>query len=787
MNDIAKTSGIGQPVRRIEDERLLTGGGCYSDDISPVGAAYAVFLRSPHAHARIRRIDTAQAAAAPHVLAVFTAADVAADKLGEIVCAAVPPPPTGTVLFRSPYPPLATDAVKFVGDRVALVVAETREAARDATELIEVEYDPLPAVPTVEAAIADGAPKVWPQAESNACFRMERGDRAAVDAAFGKAAHVVKLATRYPRIAGNAMELRSSIGGWDKRARRYNLITASQHTHRVKDALAGMVLRVPETDIKVQAFDLGGGFGLRGVPCAEDGVVLWASKKLGRPVKWTADRGEAMVADTHGRDRIDWGEVAFDADGRILAMRSEVAVNAGAYLALNAGVPSINAERWAAPYHIPLCHASVRTVFTNTNPLGPYRGTGRPESNLFLERMMDKAAAQIGIDRAELRRRNLIAPSAMPYKTPGGHTIDSGEFGRVLEDAMRLADWNGFAARRASSERAGKRRGIGMGLYVILSSSTLNPERMEIRVEPDGGFSVMAGTHASGQGHETMYAQMLASWLGQPLEAIRVFQGDTDRILMGRGTNANRSAMMGGSALRAAADNLIENGKKFAAWAMEASEADIAFESGRFVVAGTDRAMTIKEVAHKAYNSSAMPAELSAGLMGIGGFSGPPSFPNGCIVCEVEVDIDTGTVTLDRCVSVSDSGTIVNPLTLEGQIHGAIAQAVGEMLTEEVRYDENGQLLTGSFVDYAMPRADILPSMRAEFIAVPAKTNPLGIKGGSENGSAGAPPAVMNAILDALASLGVTDIPAPATPERVWRAIQQAGAHSTRPLDKIVD
>ena len=547
------------------------------------------------------------------------------------------------------------DAARFVGDRVAMVVAETRDQAQDAAELIEVDYEPLQAVATLETAIAADAPKVWPQAEGNVCFRIERGEHVAVDQAFAGAAHRVKVVSRYPRIAGNALEPRSSIGSYDPTLRRYTLYAGTQAAHRVKDLIAGNILHIPETDLHVLAFDLGGGFGTKGGPFPEEVLVLWAAQKVGRPIKWTADRSEAMVTDNHGRDRIDVGEAAFDRDGRLLALRLDIAVNAGAYLSLAAGVPSINAERMSAVYHLPHYHVVVRTVFTNTNPLGPYRGTGRPEANLFVERLMDKAARQMGLDRDELRRRNLVPPTSMPYKTPGGHTIDSGEFARILDRALEMSDWKGFAARRDASKQKGQLRGIGMGMYVILSSSTMQPERMEIRVEPDATFTVLAGTQSSGQGHETMYGQMVSGWLGVPIERIRVVQGDTDRILFGRGTSANRSAMMGGSALHLAKEDVIRNAKRFAAWIFEANEADIEFEAGRFVVAGTDRAVTFKEIAHRCYNSGNMPPDLPVGLMGVGGYSGPPSFPNGCIVCEVEIDPETGTVSLERCCSVSDS------------------------------------------------------------------------------------------------------------------------------------
>ncbi len=766
---------IGARVLRIEDARLLSGGGRYVDDFHPADVAYAYFLRSPHAHARLGAVDIEAARAAPGVLAVLTGEDVAGEGLGDIPCLAAPPPPTGATLFRPPFPLLARGTVRFVGDRVAMVIAETRDQAKDAAELIAVEYEPLSAVVSLEAAIAPEGHRVWPQAEGNLCFRIERGERGAVDRVLAGARHRVMLVSRYPRIAGNALEPRAAIGSYDAIMRRYTLYACTQAAHRVKELIAGHILHIPVTDLRVVAFDVGGGFGTKGGPFPEEVLVLWAARKIGRPVKWTAERGEAMVSDNHGRDRIDFGEAAFDDDGRILALKLDIAVNAGAYLSLPAGVPSINAERMSAVYHLPHYHVVVRTVFTNTNPLGPYRGTGRPEANLFLERLLDKAAPQLGLDREALRRRNLIAATSMPYKAPGGHTIDSGEFERILDRGLELADWNGFAARRESSRQRERLRGIGLGMYVILSSSTMQPERMEIRVEPDATFSVLAGTHASGQGHETMYGQMVAGWLGVPLALIRVCQGDTDRIPFGRGTSANRSAMMGGSALYLAKEDLIRNAKRFAAWILETSEADIKFEDGRFVVSGTDRAVTFKEIAHRCYNSAAMPPDLPVGLTGVGGYSGPPSFPNGCIICEVEIDAETGVVTLDRCASVSDSGTVINPLMLEGQMHGSIAHAAGEMLIEEVRYDaKTGQILSGSFMDYGLPRADVFPSLSCDFIAVPAKTNPLGVKGGSESGSAGTPAALCNAILDALAPLGVTDIALPATPERVWTAIRNA-------------
>ena len=777
----ARRSWIGAPTPRLEDERLVTGRGCYTDDVALPNCTHAHFLRSPHAHARIRLIDIAAALAAPGVIAVLTGEDAAREGLGSIPCTAVASPPAGRTSFLPPFPLLAIDHVRHVGDRVVMVVAETKHQAKDAAELIDIEYESLTCVVSVEEALSGGVPWVWPQAGGNSCFHFERGDRATADAAFAQAAHVVTVAMRYPRIAGNTMEPRSSAGHWDSGTRRYTLYTGNGQLHRMRDSIAS-VLHVPNTDVRVVANDIGGGFGQRGALYPEDACLLWASQKLGRPVKWTAERSEGIMSDLHGRDRLDCGDAAFDSDGRLLAIRTTVTVNVGAYLNQSAGNPAANASRPCSVYRIPHFHVVVDGVFTHTCPVGVYRGTGKPENQLFLEKMMDHAAREMGIDPIELRRRNLIPASAMPHKGPAGYTIDCGEFERVLDRSLELADRDGFAARRAASKASGLLRGFGVGVYILPAASSLFSERMEIRVAPDGTIALYAGTQSSGQGHETMYALMLAEWLAVPFDKVRMFQGDTDRVLFGRGTFAERSATMGGSALRLAADDLIEKGKRFAGWMLEVSAADIEFRDGRFGIAGTDRTVTLTELARRCYAAADMPPELGVGLDGVGGYSGPGNFPNGCVVAEVEVDPDTGMVKLDRCTSVCDAGVVINPLTITGQMHGSLCQAAGEMLVERVYYEpSSGQLLTGSFLDYAMPRANIMPSIRTDYIEIPTRSNPLGVKGGSESGNAGGPSAIHNAILDALSPLGVRDVPIPSTPSQVWEAIRRAKPSLTRP------
>ncbi len=660
-------------------------------------------------------------------------------------------------------PILAIDKVRHVGEAVALVVAETSSQAADAAELIEVDYVPLPAV-TLEDAQASAAPRVWDEARDNVSFRLERGDQAAVARAFASAAHVTRVSVAYPRASANPIEPRAVLAFKD------TLWTSAQSPFQVREVLAS-VFGMPQTELRVVVPDVGGAFGMKSQVYPEEALVLWAARKLERPVKWTASRSESLAADMHGRSQIAEAELALDANGRATALRVSVTIDLGAYLGHHAGVAPNNAAiSYTNTYDVPLIHTVVHACFTNTSVVGPYRGTAKPEATYVTERLFDKAARELGIDVVEMRRRNLIPASAMPYRTPGGYVFDSGEFAAVLDKALELADWQGFARRRTESERRGKRRGIGLALHCQRAGS--QSERMEIRVAQDGSLALHVGTLSTGQGHETAFAQMISSWLSVPLEKVRLVQGDTDKLLYGRGTYAQRSMNAGGSSLKLAADEVVRKGKRFAGWLLEADAADIEFEAGVFRVKGTDRQLSLTDVARRAYASPGVPAELGIGLDGAGSHPGPNNFPNGCMVCEVEVDVDTGRVELVALAALDDVGAVVNPLTLEGQLHGSIAQGLGAVLLEELVYErESAQLLTGSFVDYAMPRADDLPEIRAGLHLVPTKTNLLGVKGGSEAGNVGVPPAVVHAIVDALSPFGVTDVPLPATPQRVWRLL----------------
>jgi carbon-monoxide dehydrogenase large subunit len=763
----ATGSAIGHPVLRTEDLRFLTGRGQFVDDILVPNAAYGYVLRSPHAHARIRRIDPTVALRAPGVLLILTGTDIERDGLGELQCRFFPP----VSKHRPTHPILVLDKVRHVGDRVAFIVAETLNQAKDAAEIIEIDYEVLPAAVRPEDALREGAARVWDEAESNLCFRIEKGDRAAIDAAFASAAHVSKVEMHYPRASANPLEPRATIGAFDRFQNRYTLHTASQAPYRGRDMIASKVLHIPESDLRVVAPDIGGGFGMKGTVYPEDALIVWAAGKIGRPVKWTADRSESFLSDMHGRDLAAKGEIALARDGRILALRAEFIANVGAYLGYAAGAPAMSATTTlSSVYDVPLVYASARAVFTNTALLGPYRGSGRPEATYLVERLIDKAAREMGIDPVGMRRRNLVPASAMPYRTPGGHTYDTGDFELMLDMALEVADWDGFPARRMRSEKNGRRRGIGIGMHCEFSG--LQSERMEIRVDPNGSVTVHVGTIATGQGHETMFAQMVSDWLHVPMTHVRVLQGDTDRVLFGRGTFAERSTTVGGSALKFAADEVVRKGKRIAAWMLEAAEDDVEFDLGLFRISGTNRSVRLSDVAQAAYAGAGLPVQLGLGLDGVGVFEGMPSYPNGCIICEVELEPETGQVKLERMSVVDDVGVVINPLMLEGQLNGSIAQGIGQVLSEEIIYDrESGQLLSGSFMDYGMPRADDMPPVDFRLVSIPAKTNPLGVKGGSEAGNIAAPPAIVNAIIDALASLDVRDLALPIRAEHVWRAM----------------
>jgi carbon-monoxide dehydrogenase large subunit len=767
--------GIGQPVTRFEDRRLLQGGGRYLDDVRLPGQTQAVIVRSPHAHARIVGIDTAAAAKAPGVIAIFTGEDVARDNLGTMQMTLKRKRPDGTPMFAPPHRGLSRERVRYVGDPVALVIAETRAQAEDAAALVEVEYAPLPSVTVTAGAIGGAA--VWDECPDNVSNLFESGDRAATDAAFAGAAHVVRRRYVITRVHAQYMEPRGSMGVWDPAEERYTLYADVQYPHRVRTALATNVFKVPEHQIRVIAGDVGGGFGTKGWQYPEHRLVLWAARKVGRPVRWACERREAIPADEHARDNVTDAEMALDADGRFLALRVRTLANVGAYVSSDRNLLATfsNVVTLVGVYAFPAAHVQVFSVLTNTNSTAPYRGAGRPEATYVLERLIDDAARELGLDRIELRRRNLIPASAMPYRNPLGVTYDCGNFPKSLEDALALADVAGFPARREAARGRGKLRGLGIA-NAIERAAGAQPEFAEIRFSPSGGATVLMGSKNQGQGHETTFKQILFERLGLDLRDVRYIDGDTDRVAFGMGTMGSRSTVIGGTALWMAADKVIAKGRKIAAKMLEAAEADLSFADGRFTVAGTDRGVALKEVARAAFQPGALPPGVEPGLYETGTFvPKQDTWPNGTHVCEVEIDPETGAVTLDRYALVDDVGTVINPLTLKGQIHGGVAQGVGQALMEQIVYDdESGQLLTATFMDYAMPRADLLPDMVIASNPVPTTLNPMGAKGAGEAGTVGALPVVMNAVMDALAPVGVRDFDMPATGARVWAAIQAA-------------
>jgi carbon-monoxide dehydrogenase large subunit len=770
--------GIGQAVRRVEDQRFLQGQGRYVDDIDLPGQAYGVQVLSPHARARIRRVDTAKAKAAPGVLCVLTGADVVAEKLGAFTAHLMPEDFGAPKGHRTFQPLLAADQVRFVGDRVAFIVAETLTQARDAAELVEVDYEPLPAVVEVEDAAKPGATKVWDDCpDGNVGFRLMFGNKDATDAAFAKAKHVVQLRVSNNRLSPVCMEPRVAIGDYDWADDQTTLYAASQNPHGARMEMAH-IFHVPENRVRVVSPDVGGGFGLKGGPFQEDALVVWAARRLRRPVKWVATRSESMLTDHAGRDIVYYGELALDAHGKILGLRARCLFNIGAYFvgaALAAGAFSVRFIPQA--YDIQDMFITTQGLFTNTSQSGPYRGAGRPEAAYFTERLIEHAARTIGMDPAEIRRRNLIPTSKLPYATPTFWNYDSGEFERVMDACLKASDWQGFAARRKASEKQGKLRGRAVSFYIEFGG--IFNERMDLRFDPSGGLTVFGGTHSHGQGHATVFAQLVHELTGVPFDLIRYVQGDTAQVAIGRGTYGARSAMVGGNALKVAAETLIDKGKPLAAAMMEVDAADIEFKDGQYRVAGTDKTIPITEVAKASYAPMGpLTQKFGVGLEASGSFGAePPSHPNGSHVCEVEVDPETGEVTLDRYFVVDDLGRVLNPLIVRGQIHGGVVQGIGQALMEHQVYDRNsGQLLTGSFMDYSMPRASMLPNVETTLEEVPCKTNPLGVKGIGESGTIGAPPTVINAVIDALRTRGVEHIDMPATPERVWRAMNGARA-----------
>jgi len=771
--------GIGQAVTRFEDIRLVRGEGRFHDDVNLPGQAHAVIVRSIHAHARIRSIDTSKAMRAPGVVAVLTGADVVRDGLGTMQMTLKRKRPDGSPMWAPPHRGLAQDRVRYVGDPVAVVVAETLARAEDAGALVQIDYEPLSSVTRTADAVG-GAP-VWDECPDNVSNVFEAGDRAATEAAFAGAHRVVRRRYVISRVHAQYMEPRGALGVYDPGEDRYTLHADVQYPHRVRTALASNIFKIPEHQIRVIAGDVGGGFGTKGWQYPEHRLVLWAARKLGRPVKWACERREAIPADEHARDNVSDAELALDAGGRFLALRVKTLANVGAYVSSDRNLLATfsNVFTLVGVYAFPSAHVQVRSVLTNTSSTAPYRGAGRPEATYVIERLIDDAARELGVDPVQLRRQNLIPASAMPYKTPLGMTYDCGDFERNMDDAVKLGDVAGFDARREAARARGALRGIAV-VNAIERAAGAQPEFAEIRFAPSGSATVLMGTKNQGQGHETTFKQILHERLGLDPAQVRYIDGDTDRVAFGMGTMGSRSTVIGGTALWMAADKVIAKGRKIAARLLEAAEGDIVFADGRFAVTGTDRAVTLREVARAAFQPAQLPPGLEPGFYETGTFAPKQdTWPNGCHVCEVEVDLETGAVTLVGYVVVDDVGTVINPLTLKGQIHGGVAQGVGQALMEQVVYDrESGQLLTASFMEYAMPRADTLCDMAIASNPVPTKLNPLGAKGAGEAGTVGALPAVINAVMSALAPLGVRDLDMPATSDRVWQAIEAARGHT---------
>ena len=778
--------GIGASVRRKEDQRFLLGKGRYTDDINVAGQTHAYFLRSPHAHAVIEGIDTSAAAAAPGVAAVLTGDDLAADGIGPLICGVTVTSDDGEPHRAPAHPALAQGKVNYVGDHVAVVIAETLTQAQDAAELVDVKYRPLPAVSSTGEAAGEGRQQIHDVAPNNVCFNWPFGDKAANDEAFASAHKISSIELTNNRMVTNPMEPRAALGEYNSGTEEITLHMTTQNPHVHRLVLAAFNQLAPEHKLRVVGPDVGGGFGAKIFVYAEELVVGWACRKVNRPVKWTGDRSEAFMADAHGRDHVSRAEMALDENGRFLAMRVQTTANLGAYLStFSTMVPSyLYAFLLAGQYATPLIYSEVKAVFTNTAPVDASRGAGRPEATYLLERLVDVCAADMGLDPAEIRRRNFIPKDAFPYQTPVVQCYDSGDYEAALDQAMELADYAGFAARAEAAKTRGKLRGIGFSSYVeacgIAPSAAVGQlgggvglwESAQVRFNPTGNVQVFTGTHSHGQGHETTFAQLVCDQLGVPFENIEVIHGDTARTQFGMGTYGSRSLAVGGVAIAKACDKLIAKGKKIAAHAMEAAEGDIEFAAGNYTVAGTDKSMNIAEVAFTAYVPHNYPEGVEPGF-DENAFFDPMnfSFPAGTHICEVEVDPDTGVVEIADYTAVDDFGRLVNPMIVEGQVHGGIVHGIGQALLEGCRYDSDGQLVTASFMDYAMPRADNAPDFRIGYAPTDPPHNPLGVKGCGEAGAIGAPPAVINAIANAI---GVKHVEMPATPETVWRACQSA-------------
>jgi carbon-monoxide dehydrogenase large subunit len=778
-------TGIGAAVKRTEDVRFITGAGRYTDDIDQAGQAYAVFLRSPHARATIDGIDTAAALQVPGVVAVYTGADLAADGIGDLPCGWLVKSKDGSDMIQPPHPPLAVERVNYVGEPYGVVIADTLQAARDGAEAVVADFDDLPAV--VDVATADSADQLHESVPNNQCYDWELGDKAATDAAFANADHVASLDIVNNRLIPNAMEPRAAVGDFDAASGVYTLYTTSQNPHLERLVLAAFVQVAPESKLRVVSPDVGGGFGSKIFVYAEETAVIWAAGKLRRPVKWRADRSESFLADAHGRDHVTEAELALSSDGTFLGLRVKTIANMGAYLSTFASsVPTyLYGTLMAGQYKTPAIYVEVRAMFTNTAPVDAYRGAGRPEATYVVERLVETAARELSMDPSEIRRRNFIQPEDFPYATPVALTYDTGDYEASLDKALQHIDYQGFAARRAVSEANGNRRGIGFSSYIeacglapsqvalSLGAGVGLFESAEVRVNVTGSVTVITGSHSHGQGHETTFAQVVSDRLGIPLEDVEVVHGDTARSDYGLGTYGSRSIAVGGSALIRATDKIIAKGKKIVAHNFETTDDNIDFTDGVFAEQESNRSMAFAEVAFAAYVPANFPLdELEPGLSEKAFYDpGNFTYPAGTHICEVEIDGETGVPTIVAFVAVDDFGNVINPMIVEGQVHGGLCQGIGQALLEHGVYDDAGQLVTGSYMDYCMPRADDVPSFTVDTTVTPCTHNPLGVKGCGEAGAIGATAAVMNAVTDAL---GVKSLPMPATPETVWKALRSA-------------
>jgi carbon-monoxide dehydrogenase large subunit len=765
---------IGQSVRREEDPRFLTGRGEFLDDVNLDGQTYGYVLRSPHAMARIVSIDTTAAKASPGVAAVLTGDDWAAENYGGMPCEENRKKADGSPMFHPVRPALVTGHVRMVGDYVAFVVAETRMQARDAAELIDIDYEILPSATSIKAAIAPGAPAIWPENPDNHCYTHTQGDLEAVEAAFATADHILTRTLTVNRVTAVTMEPRGCVGDYDRHEGRYTLYTGLQNPHPLREQIARQVFDIPETSVRIVPGDIGGSFGMRGGTYPELLLVLWASRLIDRPVKWTSDRSEGFMSDDHARDNLSELSLALDKDGYFLGLRIKTYGSLGAYLAIRGPRPPVgNLGTLAGVYRTPAVYVEINGVFTNNNPTNPYRGSGAPEAAYIGERLVDIAAQELGMDPAEIRMKNCVTPDQMPWTNALGYIYDCGDFPGNMEKALSAIDYSGFGERRTEAAGRGRLRGIGMS-NTVKKTSTPNPESCDIRFDPSGRVTMIMGTISHGQGHETVFKQIVCDRLGLEPSNIRFVQGDTDIVTYGRGTFNSRSTSIGGSAVVVACEKTLVKATRIAAHMLEAAEADIEFNEGIFTVAGTDRTIDLVEVAKTAYKPGALPADIEPGLDETGVFS--PQYwnwPTGVQICELEIDPETGTTEIVDFVCVDDVGTVVNPLLLKAQMHGGIVQGIGQALMEDIVFDEDsGQLLTGSLMDYCLPRADDLCNMEIISAPVPTKSNLIGAKGGGESGPTGALPATINAVVDALSPLGVTHIEMPATPQRIWQTIQ---------------